>query len=546
MAFVVAVCAVPATAQAAPVNLSKPSIVGPPQVGGRLHCLAGSWGTTEPGGRAVTGGYQWFLSTDLVDPLPPTANRAYYYNVREPDTGTQLVCRVTERDTKDRTTATADSLASPVITSLLSVTITEFSTVVSGNIGEALAGVTVTANLVRDTSTIATATVTTNSSGGWSAALSPATAGPGHGVDPGDALVTHYSAPSADPDASVPADFTYGAPGDNFFATGVISADGTSVKVGSPIFPVACRQLRVLINGAQLSPSQSGPNCIATPAGPVSDNDDVRVQASRKLQESDVVSVARYRARTGLVGGAAALPTCSGDLVTGAVTCGPLTTGQFAIALNGGSPVPLVAEGSSGTATLPRSKPGDVVTLDETSPAPTTRHLTTLHVLRLQASLAAGTFVSGACQPGEPIADTVCPSTGITPVVADPLRLLDDRSGGGLTVTVPSLTDMIPTQNASLSSGTFMSYVDLAGDQSASQLMAETRVVHLTIRPRGSQTAIVSRNMTPGSDSDGAFASADVTGLSVGRYFADWLLTDTNGDTNRFETLFAVQSSGGT
>ena len=47
--------------------------------------------------------------------------------------------------------------------------------------------------------------------------------------------------------------------------------------------------------------------------------------------------------------------------------------------------------------------------------------------------------------------------------------------------------------------------------------------------------------MTPHTSSDGAYESADVTGLAVGRYFADWLLTDVNGDSNACESLFAVK-----
>ncbi len=481
--------------------------------------------------------YQWFLSTDLADPL--STSRRNRYVVQPPNAGKQLVCRVIMSDRKDGTTAFADSAPTGVIAGLASVTIAQFSNAVSGSIGESLAGVTVDANLVRSGTTIATATATTDGSGGWSARLGSSSPGPIHGFDTEDSLAIHYSAPAADPDAMVPGDFTYVG---RTFPTGQITADGTSIKVADEFGSDPCRVSRVLINGTSMVPVTSSSGCVVTPAHPINDSDDVRVQVSRRLFGTSGSAVVRRRARAGLVGGAAGPPTCSGDLVTGAVTCGPLTAGQFAIAQNGASPVPLVVIGSSGTATLPSLKPGDEVTLDETSPTPTTRHLTTLHVVRLRANLVDGAFASGICQPGEPFsANTICPSTGVTPAVSNPLRLIDDRSGGALTVTIPSLTDTIPNANASLSSGTFTSFVDLVGAEPANQLLAETQVVHLTIRPRGSQTPVVSRNMTPGSDSDGAFESVRVTGLTAGRYFADWVLRDVNGDTNTYESQFAVQ-----
>jgi hypothetical protein len=93
--------------------------------------------------------------------------------------------------------------------------------------------------------------------------------------------------------------------------------------------------------------------------------------------------------------------------------------------------------------------------------------------------------------------------------------------------------------------GTFTAYGDLANVGSTAQVLAATQSVNLTIVPHGGATPAFNQNMTPGSDGVGPFESLSVAGLSPGRYFANWSLTDSHGDTAAFSNLFAVQPGGG-
>ncbi len=435
-------------------------------------------------------------------------------------------------DSHDDSMGSADSAASDPVTRPASVTITEYSPVISGNIGESVGGVTVTLSLARSSTTVAGATATTDDNGAWHATLrpvSPAT-GPSHGFYVDDALAVSYAPPAGSPTQAVPSDSTYVE--QTQFLGAVISPDGTTVVLNGF---VDCRHVRYVVNGTAEVPNETS-RCPFSPAAPFTDADHVLVQY--------VSGGALWRANVGLLGESNP-PTCDADLVSHVVTCGSLNTGQFVVALDGGSPVSLTTSDenpTTGSATLPGLKPGDTITLDETSPTPTSRHLTSLHVQRLQVALDAGGFLSGRCQSGAPLSNGVCSLDGaLPPIGTSPPDLRDDRSGGAISVTTPSLTDFIPARDASLFGGTFTAYVNLAGSGTPTQLLAETRSVRLKIRPDGSSTAVFNQMMTTHITSDDAFASADVSGLSVGRYYAEWVLTDTNGDTNTFETLFAVQ-----
>jgi hypothetical protein len=253
-------------------------------------------------------------------------------------------------------------------------------------------------------------------------------------------------------------------------------------------------------------------------------------------------------------------PTCSGDLVSGQVICSNLSGAAFSVSRNGGAPVALAtqpeAAGSSvfiGAAFVPGLTAGDTVTLDETSPAATARHLTTLHLYTLRLDIGPG-GISGACQPNKqfllgpatpptfPASAPLCPTTGaFTAAMPTSNRLFDDLSGGSTVVNVPDLADLIPAPDDSIAGGSFTAYADLESVGSTAQALAATRSVNLQIVPRGSAATSFAHDMTPGSDAVGPFESVAVTGLTTGRYDAHWLLTDVNGDTNAFGTSFAVQ-----
>lgn len=429
------------------------------------------------------------------------------------------------------------------------VSVREFSQVVSGSLApaDAQAGVEVDVTLSRPVGDgtmqlIGSGSRTTDSAGTWSITLAPVNpaAGPAHGIIPGDTIDAHYVAPP-DSTVPVPTDRSYTLTGFSFGIPGsppVIAADGSSIT--APTFE---GRPEIKVNGTTLKQPCTG-TCTYTLSPPVSDADSVGVFFSKTAIALNTEVAA------GLLGVASGAPNCSADLVTGQVTCFNLNAGQFAIVRDGGAPIALSSSaapggGFEGTASVPGLKGGDVVTLDETSPTATTRHLTTLHVAKLRVDIGADS-VAGACQPDEPLGTpgaVLCPSTGAIPAgLTDAPRVFDDRSGGQTLVSVPSLSHLIPAQDASITGKKFTTYADITGAGSTAQVLADTHSVTLTIRPHGGSDPVVHKTITPASDSDGVFAKATVNGLAPGRYFADWVLTDKHGDTHGgYETLFAIQ-----
>jgi hypothetical protein len=420
------------------------------------------------------------------------------------------------------------------------VSVSYYSTAVHGNLMEAVGGVSAEVTLSREDNgsprEIATATATSNGSGLWRATLTkPAgVAGLVSGVSAGDLLSVHYVPPY--PGVPVPPDFSgvVAAP-----VSVQISADGTSALMG-PLYALYDPYLRVDGHAVNAT-SCDGLGCHFTLSPPVTDASEVQgVDRSTPFTT----------AQAGLLG-ASAPPTCNADRVTRVVSCGPLNAGSFTVSVDGGAPVPLtssmVGNAIEGTATIASLKAGDRVTLEEASPTPTTRPLTTLHVgiLRLDVD---GSGVSGICQPNQqiqpPASGVLCSAAGVYPTAVNGgTTERDDRSGGSTSVSIPSLTNLIPAQDASLASGTFTAYADISATAGTSaQVLAETKSVRLTIRPHGSTKLVVNELMTLTSDSDSAYAYAPVTSLPAGRYYADWELTDINGDHHSgYETLFAVQ-----
>jgi hypothetical protein len=421
-------------------------------------------------------------------------------------------------------------------------TVGEFSQVVSGSLpsSDAQAGVEVDLTLARPVGdgtnvTIGSGHATTNAAGQWKITLAPVNpaTGPSHGVIPGDTLKAHYVAP---PESTIPvpldrsytlSNFSFGDPGQPPF----IASDGSSLTI--PGFNIG--RPKVKVRGTTLTPTCTS-TCSVALSPPVTDADSVTVFFS------NIASALNSKAAPGLLGVKTGPPTCSADLVTKQIRCANLNGGQFAISDDGGAPIAL---DGTGAALVPGLKSGDVVTLDETSPTVTTRHLTTLRVAKLRVDIGADSF-AGSCQPDEPLGvpgAVLCPSTGVIPVgLPNVPRVYDDRSGGQTLVSVPALSDLIPAQDASITGKKFTAYADISGAGSTAQILAATHSVTLTIRPHGSSEPVVHKTITPTSDSDGAFAQATVNGLPPGRYIADWVLRDAHGDTHSgYESLFAIQ-----
>lgn len=560
----------PATAAATPTNTVLPTITGTPEAGVPVTCNPGTW-TTTSGGFVTDTDFTWYRDTNATQVFDSGSGGNNAYTPVQADIGHTLICVESIMDTGDASTSSSESAASLSVVPLPSVTITQYSPAVSGNIGESLAGVTVTVGLERPTGVgiatrqVAAATATTIADGSWTATLAPAnpSSGPNNAFGAvGDQLTTHYAPPSGSPSATVPADLTYSdtgtfAPNGVFFQGGstLIAADGSAISDNGVTGP-DCSALSFVIDGAVNATGATTNQACTFQASPsVTDAKHVQASYTAQFQGSSVANLTTI-SDVGLLGvGTIGGPACSGDLVTGQLVCNNLNAGNFAVSRNGGSAVALtttpIFAGSAvyqGMAFLPGLAAGDTVALDETSPMATTRHLTTLHAFGLRIDIDVNGNDSGSCQPNKVFsAGPLCPSSGVFPAsLGAGTSLLDDLSGGSTIVNVPILFNLIPTQNDSMSGGTFTAYGDLSNVGSTAQVLAATSSVNLQIVPHGSTTPAFNQNMTPSSDSVGPFESLNVSGLSAGRYFANWLLTDSHADTAAYSNLFVVQPGGGT
>jgi hypothetical protein len=468
----------------------------------------------------------------------------------------------------------AGALATPAPTA--SVTLTQYSVAVSGNINPGTsgnAGASVTLTLERPvgdgtTRDIASRTATTLDDGSWSTTLAPEnpSSGPVNAFgESADQLVVAYT-PGTSTGLTLPGNSTYddGVGGVRFDgARSTISADGQTVA--APYDGNGCSDVTFLIDAATpITTSQDGiGNCAATPGSPLADQNRVRASytSSYSSTETGTTSDLTTLSDVGLLGVGSGeaqgqgAPTCTGDLVSGQVTCENLNAAPFAVSRNGGTPVALTTSAVggangyvayAGSAFLPGLSTGDVLTLDETSPAATTRHLTTLHVAALRADIDPSGNASGTCQPNKVFengAGDLCPTSGAFVAVSGGTSLFDDQSGGSTEVNVPSLIHLVPADGDSIAGGAFTASGDLHGSGSTVQVLAQTSSVHLQIVPHAGGAAVFAQNASPGFDAAGPFETDHVTGLSAGRYFANWVLTDSHFDTQSYSDLFAVQAA---
>lgn len=551
----------PAVGLATPINQTLPTVGGTLQVGGLAICNPGTWTNTANDQNVAPIDYQWFHSTNTSTAIHDGKTNDTY-RLLASDANTQLICKETDKDFDDNTTASASSLSSAIVLPRTSLTITHYSNNLTGSIGESLAGVTVSASLVRPTGTggtriVASGSAATSSTGTWSIGLTPANpaSGPVHGLLDGDTLTTHYAAPAATPGAAVPPDFSYGPDTPVIFGGNQSSVAPDGSKVVSSATFGGCSTVKFKIDGTTDATTPSGRDCQFTPASALTDANHVQVSLSSTPTlsgASQFASGLTTNDDVGLLGMTNGAPTCAGDLVIGIVTCNNLNSGSFAVSRNGGAAVALTTTpdpsfpGSFyGSAVLTGLKTSDLVTLDETAPAATTRHLTSLHLVTLRVDIGSG--ISGSCQPNEEFYayGVLCPSSGtFTTSLFGGTQLVDDRSGGSTLVNVPSLSNLIPSPDDLIQTGNFTAYGDLFSAGTPAQTLTATKSVQLTIRPHGSAASVFSSAMTGATDSDGAFENVAVSGLAAGRFFASWLLTDSHGDTETTGTLFAVQTAG--
>ncbi len=205
-----------ATPPPAPTLTSPPAVDRPPQVGVADSCDPGSFSTTS-GGSVTATDYTWFRDSTPVPPVfeshDGTVNS---YTPVAGDLGHRLICRETVTDSGNATTASADSGPSAPTAPTAAVTLTRYQPAVSGSIGEAVGGVTVTLGLVRPS---ADGTIHRRSlrrrprprptEAGAPRSVSPAGVPPDGFGAPGDELTTAYGAPPGGPGTLVPGALTY-------------------------------------------------------------------------------------------------------------------------------------------------------------------------------------------------------------------------------------------------------------------------------------------------------------------------------------------------
>ncbi|MCA1689636.1 MAG: hypothetical protein LC720_04100, partial [Actinobacteria bacterium] len=324
--------------------------------------------------------YKWFRDNTSTQVFDATNGFNNAYTPAAADLGHSLICQETVMDfsTPGGAQLTADSAPSGPTVPTPGVAITQYSPAVSGDIGESVAGVTVTVGLQRATGVgtatreVASGTATTNADGVWIAILKPVepASGPSHGFGvpggfglPGDQMTTHYAPPAAAPATTVPLDHTFGGYFVNFAGgPSTISADGSTVfALAGP-----CTSVAVVVDGVPHATSASpsgapGPSfgCSFAPVPHVTDADHVQVAVLRQVPDAFALGPASSVANlttvsdVGLLGVArssfnftsgAGSPTCSGDLVSGQVTCSNLSGATFSVARNGAAPVALATQ----------------------------------------------------------------------------------------------------------------------------------------------------------------------------------------------------------
>jgi hypothetical protein len=535
---------------AAPTVDTPPHIVGAPQVGNQLVCDPGTYTPGASGDFDQPTDYSWFSGTTNVHDGGANDNT---FTPAAANIGQHLVCKETEQDVETAGTVVGTSASVGPVTPVAAVTITQHSPALSGNIGESVAGVSVKATLSRPTGgnatqQVATATGTTSASGAWSLTLSP---GNGFG-DPGDVLALTYTVGTAPGTTTLPANTSY-SPDDVSFEGSSSSISSNGATVTGP--DVGCPSLSFIVDGTSHATTQNTTTftCEYTPATALTNNNHVQASEVRTVADNvtqDDSSVTGI-SDVGLLGaGSVGAPTCSVDLVFGVVTCSNLVSGSFTLSRNGGAAVALATTQNgpqsptfTGTATVPGVAAGDQLVLKQVGG---TRALSTLHVDLLRTDESAGGGVTGGnCQPGEDLdSEVVCPTTGVMPGDGSTSEL-DDLSGGNTQVDVPSLFNQVPDTNDSMPGGLWTGYADVSGNGDTAQTLAVLASVNFQVMPHGGGAPVVNSNMTPGSDGVGPFESVTLTNaIAAGRYFANFKLTDTHGDTASSSDLFAQQPGG--
>ncbi len=476
---------------------------------------------------------------------------------------------------EQRSTVTSDGLP------LATVTLRQFSPLVSGSSGQAFGGVLVAVSLVRSGAVVASALTRTRADGSWgpvalrSGARNPAL----HAVgDDRDVILVDYDSTSIAPEL-----IETGSGGNPFTETGWtgwldldtgFSVAQNSITIGP------CGQTGVLqltVDGVATVPPVS--ECRteqdqATVPTPRLTDASVLAMSSQDNRAVSILDPAgalvKLTVPLGEPGSEAAIdnsqlrfqstgmPACTADLRLQLATCSGLVPGaRYTLTRARGHAVAHATADAAGAiriANLPGSLPiarGDRLTLSNRA----NRALTVLHVADLRVGINGDQTVigSGTCQPGDywgaPLTSlpssssigaggaagtgTVCPVDGnAAGLPGGTIAQTDDLSGGLTKTAVPLLEGMAPANDA-IVNGAFTALAQTGVPGADGAVLPTGAKVALTIFASGGKTVLFhTPNVVPG---------VKVPALPAGVYSALWVVADRNGDTRTVPTKFVEQ-----
>lgn len=441
------------------------------------------------------------------------------------------------------------------------VVLTQFSPTVRGNEGVTPGGpTTVTVTLSRLGRIVASASGPVSATdGSWSVKLTPSQTAPtsrthAPSIDQ-DQIDVHYAGPGAPDDQLV---------GGHNGGRGALFSllDEARINAGRTVgnFPDQgnCTDVIFVVNGKKVTTAPTGRQCEASFSPAITDSDHVQIEDTEPLSAVAGTGPGRVTLigdgplpRPGFESGP---PNCDADYVDETVTCSVLNGFTFtATRLRGDETVTLqysLGDSFQATATMPGGfQPGDKVELREQGIA---RVLSTLTVDTLRTDAPSflyegeGTLVSspsdessGTCSPNkwlepyiyfEAFPQSLCNADGTQPADAYAFASYDDTSGGATSVDIPSFEFVAPMDGESIQSP-FVAYADTVGATPSKET--------LTVNDRKSDGSNGSQVGPPHTIDP--VHGADVSGLAPGRYNANWVLTDSHGDTSTLTTQFIVQ-----
>jgi hypothetical protein len=439
----------------------------------------------------------------------------------------------------------------------LTVVLVQFSPTVTGNEGLTPAGATtVTVTLSRQGRVVASGSgPVSGADGSWSVKLAPVATSPASrtqapSIDQ-DQIDVHYAGPGA------PDDQVVGGSGQSFSLLSETRI-GEGRSLGSFPNQGNCSDVVFAVNGKKVGTTPNGRQCQASFSPAITDSDHVQIEDTEPLSAVGGTGPGRVTLigdaplpRPGFESGP---PSCDADYVDQTITCSVLNGYTFtATRLRGDQTVTLqysLGDSFEATATMPGGfEPGDKIELREQGIA---RVLSTLTVDPLRTDAPSfvyedgGTLISspsdessGSCSPNKwlepyiyfsPFPEALCNADGTQPADAYAFASYDDTSGGATSVDIPQFEFVAPQDGESIQSP-FVAYADTVG--------ATPTQVTLTVYERnpdgtnGSQVGSV-HTIDP-------VHGVEVSGLAQGRYNANWVLTDSHGDTSFVTTQFIVQ-----